>query len=247
MTPTRHVILGDTHGDFLWTVKVLDHAQELGIRTIFQVGDWGFLWPGDEPLTHKDQTNGLADALRARGQRMFFIDGNHDWHPKLRQRKKWPEEIVYCKRGTARTFLNDDGRAIRVGFMGGAPSIDKSMRVENLDWWPEEEILAKDLPTEKLDILITHDAPERPHNLAELELPMALVYKCRSSQAFIQQAIRETQPRLLFHGHYHWSYKGSFEGTEVRGLAHNRKPGGYIVVNHNFEEITDPITGWVTK
>jgi UDP-2,3-diacylglucosamine pyrophosphatase LpxH len=246
MAGTRYVILGDTHGDFFWTLKVLDHAKDLKISTIFQVGDWGFLWPDENGKTG-DQVAALAEALRSRGQRMFFIDGNHDWHPKLRRRKKWPAEIAYCPRGHIHVFVNDDGQNVRVGFLGGAPSIDKQFRVEGEDWWPEEEIQDDELPVGKCDVLITHDAPERPHNLAELELPMSLVYRCRMSMAKIQQAVRQTQPRLLYHGHYHWPYKGSFEGTEVRGLNCNRKQGAYIVVNHNFEEVTDRITGWVHK
>jgi hypothetical protein len=178
---------------------------------------------------------------------MFFIDGNHDWHPKLRRRRNWPAEIHYCKRGTHWIFVNDDGRDVVVSFLGGAPSIDKDLRIEGEDWWPEEEIKNHELPWIRSDVLITHDAPERPHNLAEIPLSMSLVYKCQMSWQMIQEAVRMTKPRVLYHGHYHWPYKSSFEGTEVRGVSCNRRPGGYVVVNHNFEEVTDRITGWVTK
>ena len=245
MTRTRYVVLGDTHADFLWTLKVLDHAKDLKVSTIFQVGDWGFLWPDENGKTG-DQVEALADALRARQQRMFFIDGNHDWHPELR-RRDWPAELHYCRRGTSWIFVNDDGRDVVVGFLGGAPSIDVAMRVEGIDWWPEEEIRYEELPFGELDVLFTHDAPERPWNKAEMELPMSIVYRCRASHEKIQQAIRATQPRLLYHGHYHWPYTGNFEGTEVRGLGCNRQTGAYVVLNHNFEVTKDRITGWVTK
>lgn len=245
MSQARYLILGDTHSDFFWTLKVLDHAKDLKVNTIIQVGDWGFLWPDENGKTG-DQVDALADALRARQQKMFFIDGNHDWHPKLRRRRKWPAEIHYCRRGTHWVFVNDDGRDIVVGFLGGAPSIDKDGRIEGLDWWAEEEIQDDELPVVRCDVLITHDAPERPWNLAEIELPMSLVYRCRMSWAKVQQAVRTTQPRILFHGHYHWPYKGTFEGTEVRGLNCNRRHGSYVILNHNFEEVPN-IKGWVTK
>jgi len=245
MAGTRYAIIGDTHGDFLWTLKVLDHCKDLKISTVFQVGDWGFLWPG---LTKpNDQIQALADALHARGQTMYFIDGNHDWHPKLRRKKVWPYNLHYQRRGTTRTFQNDDGKDVVVGFLGGATSIDKNSRIEGESWWPEEEILEAELPCDKVDVLITHDAPEFPHNMAETTLPLGLDYRCRQSRGLIQQAIRNTQPRRLFHGHYHWPYKGSHQGTEVIGLNCNGRTGGYVIVNHNFEEVTDRIAGWVTK
>ena len=246
MTRTRYAIIGDTHGDFLWTLKVLDHCRDLKISTVFQVGDWGFMWP-NATTKPNDQIAFLADALLARGQEMYFIDGNHDWHPKLRSKRSWPSSLHYQRRGTSKIFKNDDGRDVRVAFLGGATSIDKNHRIEGESWWPEEEIKEEELPVDAADIILTHDAPEQPHNMAEMELPMGLAYRCRRSREFVKQAVRNTQARILFHGHYHWSYRGSFGGTEVIGLNCNRKTGGYVIVNHNFEEVTDRITGWVTK
>jgi len=241
MTKTRYIILGDTHGDFLWTLKVLDHAKALKIDTIFQVGDWGFIWPGC------DQSEGLALALRARKQRMYFIDGNHDVHPVLRTKTDWPAELVYMRRGTRHAFINDDGRVVTVGALGGAASIDKNSRIEGQSWWPEEEILDSEIVTGQVDILLTHDAPERPRNLSDIQLPMNIVYRCQGSISKVQECVRRSNPRILYHGHYHWPYKSSFEGTEVIGLNCNGRLGGYIVVDHNFEPYKGRITGWVTK
>ena len=131
--------------------------------------------------------------------------------------------------------------------MGGAPSIDRAGRAEGVDWWPEEEIQDHELPPIKCDVLLTHDAPEIPASATRLSADQATHYRCELGNAQIQRAIRQSQPRILFHGHYHIAYRGSFEGTEIRGLGCNRMPGGYVIVNHNFEPITEGITGWVTK
>jgi hypothetical protein len=60
--------------------------------------------------------------------------------------------------------MNLDGR--RIGFLGGASSVDKRYRISrNLDWFPEENITREDIEkfdnVDLIDILITHCPPRR--------------------------------------------------------------------------------------
>jgi len=231
MTKPHYAIIGDTHGDMIWLLSILDDCRRLGVRTMFQLGDWGFLWSGK----HGDAVTHLGDALAKRGQEMYFIDGNHDFHPALRARQAWPANVHYCRRGTTRAFPNADGRLVSVGFLGGAPSIDKGQRLEGVDWWPEEEVVPEELGTQIVDVLMTHDAPALPPEFTGLPLDSVLEARCAAHRELIKQAVRTALPRRLFHGHYHYAYEASFEGIEVIGLDCNRKPGGYILVDHNFE------------
>jgi len=91
---------------------------------------------------------------------IYFIDGNHDHLPSL-LRLHEPTEVapnwIYCPRGSVLTF----GKT-RVGFLGGARSIDRDQRIEGETWWRHEELTleeGKRLKGRAVDILVTHSPP----------------------------------------------------------------------------------------
>ncbi|MFA6159154.1 MAG: metallophosphoesterase, partial [Candidatus Paceibacterota bacterium] len=164
----RLLAVGDLHGNVGDAERAIQHAVDLGVDEIVQVGDWGFLWPGQDNVMH------LHLSLKRAGVHMRFIDGNHDQHPLLRQ--LLPEErnvsshLTYMHRGS--THVYGDGTA--VGFLGGAPSIDRRHRIEGVSWWPEETIEQDDVDRllssveslgHGISVLFPHDAPGLPDDI----------------------------------------------------------------------------------
>ena len=235
MTKPKYMVLGDTHGDLAWTKKMLGVANIRGIKTIFQVGDWGFLWPADP--NERQGYEWLESELAERGQTMYFIDGNHDWHTELNART-WSKNLFYMQRGSTLVFPTDDpddDHGIVLGFMGGAPSIDKAHRSEGVDWFPEEEVTEADYVRAPVDILFTHDAPALPPDFKGFPLGEELEARCARHREHVANVARITQPRLLIHGHYHRHYHSTFEGVAVLGLNCNRSRGAAALFDHKFK------------
>jgi hypothetical protein len=143
------VALGDLH-DSIRTG--LTRALRYGIRgasdaAIVQVGD--LCWHPDRP----------PPALPAPLQ-VYFVDGNHDHLPSLLCHAD-PTEVapgwIYCPRGSVLTLAGK-----RVGFLGGARSIDRETRIRGETWWESEELSvaeARRLQGQTLDLLVTHTPP----------------------------------------------------------------------------------------
>lgn len=201
---SKYLICGDWHGSHPWAKKIIEAAQAEEITKIIQVGDFG-VWPGKEG---EEYLNILSRALVKRGVSLYFVPGNHEdynqideWERSLPKNEDGHIEIrpnlFYAGKVNAWTW---DGK--RFASVGGAVSIDKYARKENVSWWPQEELTAleetraKDLG--RVDYLFTHDSPNT--------LPFTFLKSDMKSEAHrytmtkIGLAIR---PRLWFHGHYH--------------------------------------------
>src|SRR5690554_5324471 len=153
----RLVIAGDWHGNLQHATFVVDRASYQGIDTVIQVGDFGFGWPGDDPRLLQR----LSRRLVNRGVQLLFIRGNHDCTP-------WLDELDRDEDGLADAdphirYVPDGARfelnGLRFGALGGARSVDKDLRTEGRDWWPDEEAHPADLEWlghDPLDVLLTH-------------------------------------------------------------------------------------------
>lgn len=105
-----------------------------------QVGDMGFNY---HPISHL-------------GPEHKFIFGNHDKHPDVLQQSNCLGKFGYVNHGNIKFF-----------FVSGAWSIDYKIRIENKNWWKEEELSYHELETAidlyeavKPDIVITHCPPQ---------------------------------------------------------------------------------------
>ena len=148
--------LGDIHGDAPKLRHAAQQAKNKGATALIQVGDFG-VYPS------------MMDALVAAAQSspipIYFIDGNHEHYPII---NSWPsrgtKEIVagkltYVRRGEV---LVIDG--VRVGFLGGAGSIDHNYRTAGVSWFPMDEQIKDDevdalLAAGPVDVLVTHTPP----------------------------------------------------------------------------------------
>jgi hypothetical protein len=137
------VLLGDVHGVWEWAFQLIAKAKGYspGAVPVVQVGDLG--WRPHRPP-------------RPAPWPIQWVDGNHDHLPSLLSLDE-PTEVapnwIYCPRGTV---LELGGR--RVGFFGGAKSIDRKVR----EWWPEEEPTleeARRFQGQDVDLLVAHSPP----------------------------------------------------------------------------------------
>lgn len=149
---TNIVLCGDTHGDFL----TLEEARKSYPNdVIIQVGDFGF-WPY------------MRNLWKGINPPIYFIEGNHDFLPELigieKPTEVWPGAI-YVPRGTVLELAG-----MRVGFLGGATSIDRPLRVKNdrkNGWYEEEDVQDRDIDlllSNNPDIVVAHTPPKNMIN-----------------------------------------------------------------------------------
>lgn len=229
----RILACGDTHMNTSAICNVaVPQARKHGCEAIFQVGDFGF-W------THEQEgvkfIRKVSNHLVKNNLDLYWIDGNHDNHPKL-----WAEyapqapygfcriadRLWYVPRGTVWQWNN-----IRFLGLGGAFSIDSQWRINaekarsapGTLWWPTEMVRDEDvdaavenLEGQPVDVMFTHDCPTGP------DVPMVRredkwkfpqTWKNRES---LRTVFDKAQPKLLVHGHYHVRY------TELLAEAYER-------------------------
>lgn len=214
---------GDTHGYIDDAEIILDFFKSNDVDEVISVGDWGFNLSAKVNLVYE-----LDLMLSNRDMKMRFIDGNHDNHIVLRAFGKHEsnvtENITYMHRGSIFTY--DDG--ITIGFLGGAPSIDKRYRLENnLHWFKEEEITDDDVNEfirntvdKKIDIVVTHDAPKLPQTIYPIKDDIEFFNSSQASLSKVKQIVDHAKPKLLIHGHYHRYYNDKIDETIIIGLDH---------------------------
>lgn len=201
------IICGDIHGEFNKLNKFINAKRP---DMILQCGDFGY-WPRffhKTYLTDYGKIRKWQTVIRNKDCKIYWCDGNHEDHETLLKRETdelWPN-VFYMPRG--KTMLLPDGR--NVLFMGGALSIDKDWRTPGHDWFPEETITQKDimnLPDERVDIVITHTAPE----YFKFNDPEFVFRKFPDpSRLALNYVFDKYRPAQWFCGHFHINKKGIY-------------------------------------
>lgn len=217
------MLVGDLHGDYARADHAIQEAHANGITEMIQCGDWGMIWPNKYgPM--ENQTKRLSNCLMRNKVHMRFIDGNHDVFSELfpleRTDHNLTLNLTYQHRGSSHTY--PDGT--KVVFMGGAPSIDYEWRTPGISWWPEEQITENDvnraLSHGRADIVIMHDAAEKPEGLKETS-NMTFNMRAADSCMRVRRVLDVLRPALRVHGHYHVKYTKMYNATKVVGVASN--------------------------
>jgi UDP-2,3-diacylglucosamine pyrophosphatase LpxH len=203
--PGRIVVAGDWHGNTRWAVHVISRAAEVLAGEerplILQLGDFG-VWPGGD-----DYIAALRETCERYGVHIWFIDGNHEDFTQL-QKFRNADPVRWLPRGYrwqwhSRTWLA----------LGGAVSLDRVIRTEGRDWWPQEEIteeqaviVTADGPA---DVMVTHDCPSGVvHSFSPPSFwdPRDIARGDRHRER-LQGVVDEVRPRWLLHGHLHRAYQ----------------------------------------
>lgn len=215
MADPKHVIVaGDWHGNGAWAATVIrqlpDLLQNESPRLILHCGDFG-IWPGAAGDRYLRDVNRHLEAVDGM---IWFVDGNHEWHPALEQirqvdGKGWlRDRIWHLPRGHRWTWHGRTWLAL-----GGAVSVDKAIRTDGKSWWAEEEITCEQAAAVSsagsADVLVTHDCPAGvrhefpppPSSWAREDLDRSDVHRRR-----LQSVVDAVRPGHLIHGHLHRGY-----------------------------------------
>jgi len=206
------IITGDTHGTLDIDKVERFFGEHEGEYTeddyLIICGDVGVC--GFSPDVEKETRRILKEIPVT----VLFIDGNHEHHERLNDHPvdEWmsgkvhfvESSIIHLMRGQV---YDIDG--VRFFTFGGAYSVDRYMRTQGIDWFPEE------IPTReeyeegldnleacgyKVDYIITHTAPR--------EVAAALGYGEESFdeialRRYLQQIADEAEFKMWFFGHFH--------------------------------------------
>ena len=140
----RHFVSGDKHGNlkeiYDWADRMnFECNEEIGVIIL---GDAGILWRDD----WKDAAEAIAYHESRYNFHIYFIDGNHENFNIIKTFNKFgitniSPHIHYIPRGYR--LQTESGN--RILCIGGADSVDRHLRTQGYDWWPDEQIIKEDI------------------------------------------------------------------------------------------------------
>lgn len=243
----RIVISGDWHGAAHWGSGVVRNAARQGIKTIYHVGDFGFMG-----RTGAWAIQQIARACEDHDVRIDVTPGNHENWATLDElfAENPGQPVPISENGRIRMLPRGyrwEHGGVSFLSLGGAPSIDRDARVPFMDWWPTEAITYGDaLRTIEggfAEVMITHDAPAYPGVVDQIINGNAqdarafwghdVMDYCIEGHKILNGVYEAIQPRLLFHGHYHvWDHwKAEDRDCQVVALEMEAKKRNSVILD----------------
>lgn len=213
--------LGDIHGRWRELSKAVRKCEEHETKLLVQLGDFGYyskmgqIWPPKHLTIPFDI-------------KVFFIDGNHEDHWRLRDNCSRTEPTQVCQFANILHWprgyvMSIDG--INILGIGGAESYG-SRGILGRDWFQEESITYADLELalancqgKTIDVVISHDCPD--YFQVDEEFRQNAENFSAPSRKALEAIQDELNPKLWLFGHYHRSMRGEHESTIWQCLATN--------------------------
>lgn len=215
-------LIGDSHGNW----DHLDAAVKASkAHVVIQVGDLGY-FPNlgikdgvpNLPTTEDFLKRDPVSIPEYGSDRVYWIDGNHDDIVSIQKFGFSHPVLEYVHRGATMAFPTEDGREIKVAFLGGGVSLDRRYRTEGIDWFREEVPTWEEFDKffeaveEGVDMVVTHEMPEtvvsryfKTHDLYHSSVAVTLDKLVHSLT---------NPPRYWVSGHYHDHYQTTYRGTK---------------------------------
>ncbi len=260
-------LIGDLEGEESAAVECLRSLGERGVRTAYQLGDLRF-GMGPDP----DGYLGAIELACAEYDiQLMCITGNHENWARLDALWADPQgqdadgslaplalsaHITMLPRGHrwetgGRTFLA----------LGSAPSINKHLLTEGVDWWPSEVLLDEHIDAAieggHAEVMLTHDSPASPYCVPPVEdilrrnvrdnpmsWPASSLAYADEGLAKLTRAVLGVKPLLLAHGHFHVAGEdrvrlpGADNDTTIWSLAARHDAGNVRILD--LDRLTDP-------
>ena len=235
-------VVGDVHGNAGW-IQMLFPAMrryDPSVRTILQLGDYGFDHPGAGTHT--------VDfwAKKAGIERVLVTLGNHEqWNHIGPAQEASPGQAIRVSNVVwllPRPFRFTIGGREALS-LGGASSVDKVFRIAGKDWF-EDELISADMEAEAIsggpaDLFLTHESPAlavpevqgilaiNPH-----EFPAEALRVSAAQRERVQRVSDRVKPSLHFHGHMHvFGDMGLEDGRRVISLDRDTFAGNAGVLD----------------
>ena len=216
---TRVLFAGDIHGNMEHAEWLFDYAVQNGVDTIISAGDFGY-WPHYK--WGKKFVN-LVRTLAEKNQiKFYWVDGNHENHDlidalvaehgadePIALESDW---FYYIPRGAR---FEIDGAKV-MGY-GGAYSVDWKDRQLGVSYWTQElisEYKVAEMLGEKVDILVTHEAPLGKRISYKDAIPISV-----NQRVLVSEIQDKTRPSLHVCGHHHTRETWTTVHSEVHVLG----------------------------
>lgn len=225
------VFCGDIHGDFIALVDML-RQKDIHDALIVIAGDCGFGF--ETPEYYEDTYQKILRHLQAYNLWIVMLRGNHD-NPAY---FNGDQRITYERWQTIPDYTILQACHHNILCVGGAISIDRSMRLQWMDIRPEREAywideapvynpMALDSLSEqgvKIDTVVSHTAP----SFCELQTKRGLSSWCMKDSALWNDTTQERQTmdaihahllrdkhplRHWYYGHFHQSWQSHIDGV----------------------------------
>lgn len=226
MALSEIAFLGDVHARMDALDTAMQNCARRGIDTLVQVGDFWLYTEKDLRKFNRvrdrieDQFGILVDV--------HFIDGNHENFDLIGDTtvtKEITPWMTYHGRGDIFTIKD-----VTIATFGGAVSIDKFLRTEGHNWWPQEKPTASeyyhasrifDEYVGAIDVFVTHDCPESMSHIFDV-LPHE---ESRQVRAGLDGLYNLIQPPYIVHGHWHTPKVTRFSNaTTLVSLGMEKEP-----------------------
>jgi hypothetical protein len=132
------------------------------------------------------------------------------------------------------TVMEHSGKLIQ--FIGGATSIDRSMRKEGVSYWSKEGLYFEKDKLQKVDTLITHTAPSWcfPQTFNQMVYDWArddgyLLEELTLEREVMGEIFKVCQPSLHLYGHFHDSWNEEINSCKHRLLNINEMWGAPLL------------------
>lgn len=188
------ILIGDVHCKTEKYHDIVILAEQSNLETI-QIGDFGF---EDEHIWHLKNVDNKKHKI---------LFGNHDFYPLVESNHSLGHYGYIEKHD--------------LFYIRGAESIDRSIRTDGLDWFPEEQ-LNWDQSNDCLELyeqikpgnLITHDCPFFLYPLFGITNNPK-----NHTSSLLYEVFNIHKPNQWFFGHHHQSFKIQYGGTHFQCLA----------------------------
>lgn len=262
-------LIGDLEGEVRAAVTCLRLLGERGVRVAYQLGDLRF-GMGPDP---EGYLAAIEDVCAEYGLQMSCITGNHEHWARLDALWAGPDgqdadgrpaplalsaHVTMLPRGHRWTI---GGRTFVA--LGSAPSINRHLLTEGVDWWPSENLLDAHVDAAiaqgPAEVMLTHDSPASPYCVPPVEeilrrnvrdnpmgWPAASLAYADEGIARLTRAVLGIKPLLLAHGHFHVAGEdvvrlpGADHDTAIWALAARDDPGTVRLLD--LDTLTEPVT-----
>jgi hypothetical protein len=211
-------LIGDIHGEFIALKKALIH-YDIRDCYLFCVGDLGigFQHPNRGELGACKMLN---DFFAERDIYFASIRGNHD-DP---QYFNGPKQILLSNFKLLSDYHSETINDQIFLFIGGAISVDRTTRIPEKSYWPNENFIYDESRIVECDVLVTHSAPQYigPNDKTGIkywcEVDKKLWDECLTERHYHDKLLAACKPKAHYCGHFHVSDSVEKDGCISRIL-----------------------------